>query len=367
MFCLGQRDVDSAITNIIEWTATINSGRFPHTNKTYGELQQELNTAAANLNEASSVVVSSVKSPIQLSSSSKDFSAAFQDLLQVSMEMAGQTQDTDIRGQMVHSLKNVSTTSSTLLTTAKYLSADPYLPNGKNQLAAAARAVTDSINHLVNVCTSAAPGQNECDNAIRKIQAMRPLLEGPTEPINDCTYYEALDSVIDKSKVLGDCMTGITNSAKQSQHEKFAEHIKTFSSSICHFIEASAQAAYLVGVSDPTSIAGRPGLVDQAQFARASQAIYQGCTALSSPSSPQKQVLEAATLIAKHTSALCNSCRVASSKTTNPVAKKQFVQSAKAVANSTAALVKEIKTLDLDYSDVNRHRCAEATRPLLGK
>jgi talin len=121
-----------------------------------------------------------------------------------------------------------------------------------------------------------------------------------------------------------------------------------------------------VGVSDPSSIAGRPGLVDQAQFARASQAIYQGCSTLSSPSSPQKHVLEAATLIAKHTSALCNSCRVASSKTTNPVAKKQFVQSAKAVANSTAALVKEIKTLDLDYSDVNRQKCAQATVPLLG-
>jgi hypothetical protein len=207
-----------------------------------------LNTAAANLNEASSVVVSSVRSPTQLSSSSKDFSVAFHDLLGVSMEMAGQTQDTEIRGQMVHSLKSVSTTSSSLLTTAKSLSADPYLPNGKNQLAAAARAVTDSINHLVNVCTSAAPGQNECDNAIRKIQAMKHLLENPTEPINDCSYYEALDSVIDKSKILGDCMTGITNSAKQSQHERFAEHIKTFSSSICNFIEASAQAAYLVKI-----------------------------------------------------------------------------------------------------------------------
>lgn len=78
-------------------------------------------------------------------------------------------------------------------------------------------------------------------------------------------------------------------------------------------------------------------------------------------------MLEAATIIAKHTSALCNACRSASSKTTNPVAKRQFVQSAKAVANSTAALVKEIKTLDLDYSDVNRQKCAQATLPLLGE
>lgn len=55
------------------------------------------------------------------------------------------------------------------------------------------------------------------------------------------------------------------------------------------------------------------------------------------------QVLSAATIVAKHTSALCNTCRLASSRTANPVAKRQFVQSAKEVANSTANLVKTIK------------------------
>uniref|UniRef100_A0A6P7FNN2 Talin-2 isoform X4 n=1 Tax=Diabrotica virgifera virgifera TaxID=50390 RepID=A0A6P7FNN2_DIAVI len=364
--CLpGQKDVDTSITNIIEWSSMLTTTNLPPTKKSYGELQHELNTAAANLNEASSSVVESVYSPIQLASTSRDFASAYQDLLNVTVEMAGQTSDVSVRGEMVHSLKTVSTSSSTLLTTAKALSADPNLPNGKNQLAAAARAVTDSINHLVNVCTSAAPGQNECDNSIRQMKAMKYLLENPTEPINDSSYYETLDTVIEKSKVLGEGLTGITTSAKASEHEKFTDYVKSYSNAICSMIETSAQAAYLIGVSDPSSIAGRPGLVDQAQFARASQAIHQGCAALSSPTSPQKQVLEAATLIAKHTSALCNSCRIASSKTTNPVAKRQFVQSAKAVANSTAALVKEIKALDADYSEENRIRCAEATRPLL--
>lgn len=59
------------------------------------------------------------------------------------------------------------------------------------------------------------------------------------------------------------------------------------------------------------------------------------------------QVLSAATIVAKHTSALCNACRLASSKTTNPVAKRQFVQSAKEVANTTANLVKSIKVCPL--------------------
>ena len=32
------------------------------------------------------------------------------------------------------------------------------------------RAVTESINHLIDVCTVSSPGQKECDNALRRIQ-----------------------------------------------------------------------------------------------------------------------------------------------------------------------------------------------------
>lgn len=149
---------------------------------------------------------------------------------------------------MVHSLQNVSTTSSALLTTAKLLSADPNLPNGKNQLTAAARAVTDSINYLVNICTSAAPGQNECDNAIRQMKAMRHLLDNPTEPINDFSYYESLDNVIEQSKILGEALSGITSSAKASENERFVEHVKNFSNAICSLVESSSQTAYLVSI-----------------------------------------------------------------------------------------------------------------------
>nr|XP_022902800.1 talin-2 isoform X2 [Onthophagus taurus] len=364
--CLpGQRDVDVAITCIKEWSNIIDRNQFPTTNKSYGELQQELNTAAANLNEASADVVTSVKSPAQLASSAKDFGSAFHELLQVSMEMAGQSKDGKVQKDVVYSLKNVSTASSGLLRTAKTVSADPNLPNGKNQLQSAARAVTESINSLVEVCTSSAPGQAECDNAIRNIQAMKPLLDNPTEPINEFTYYECWEAVKDRSKCLGEGMTGITNSAKQSDHEKFAEYIRIINDSICGFVEATAQAAYFVGVSDPTSTAGRPGIIDQALVARAAQAIRVGCQQLSSPTSAQDQIVSAATIIARHTSALCNACRAASGKTSNPVAKRQFVQSAKNVANSTGHLVQEIKALDVNFSDENRQRCAEATEPLL--
>lgn len=67
-------------------------------------------------------------------------------------------------------MKSVSMVSSKLLVTAKSVSADPHAPNAKNQLSSAARAVTDSINGLLDVCTQSAPGQKECDSAIRNIE-----------------------------------------------------------------------------------------------------------------------------------------------------------------------------------------------------
>jgi talin len=266
---------------------------------------------------------------------------------------------------MLTSLKSVSITSSSLLVTAKSVAADPTAPNAKNKLSGSARAVTDSINYLVDVCTSSAPGQKECDNALRNIQAMKPLLENPSEPVSEATYFECLDSVMEKSKSLGDGMTGIANHAKKGQHQEFASSVRNTSAAICGLVEAAAQSAYLVGVSDPSSNAGRPGLIDQAMCSRASQAINSACQHLANQASTQQQVLSAATVIAKHTSALCNACRIASAQTHNPVAKRHFVQSAKDVANSTANLVKEIKALDRDYSPINRDRCAASTQPLL--
>jgi talin len=195
---------------------------------------------------------------------------------------------------------------------------------------------------------------------------MRSLLEQPSEPINDSTYFECLETVTERSRRLGDAMTGIANHAKKNEHQEFGDSVKEASDSICGLLEGAAQAAYLVGASDSTSVAGRSGLVDLNSFHRASEAIQSACQQLSTRSSNPQQILSAATVIAKHTSALCNSCRVASSKTNNPVAKRHFVQSAKDVANATASLVKEIKALDQDPSSERNHQnCAEATKPLL--
>ncbi len=71
---------------------------------------------------------------------------------------------------MLSYLRSISVSSSKLLLAAKALSADPNAPNMMNQLAAAARAVTDAINMLLNLCSNSGPGQKECDNALRNIE-----------------------------------------------------------------------------------------------------------------------------------------------------------------------------------------------------
>uniref|UniRef100_A0A8C5U321 Talin 1 n=1 Tax=Malurus cyaneus samueli TaxID=2593467 RepID=A0A8C5U321_9PASS len=371
--CLpGQRDVDAAIRMVGEASKRLlsDSVNFHPPISThlssFQEAQSQLNQAAAGLNQsANELVQASRGTPQDLAKSSGKFGHDFNEFLQAGVEMASQSPNKEDQAQVVSNLKSISMSSSKLLLAAKALSADPAAPNLKNQLAAAARAVTDSINQLITMCTQQAPGQKECDNALRELETVKELLENPTQTVNDMSYFNCLDSVMENSKVLGESMAGISQNAKNSKLPEFGDSISAASKALCGLTEAAAQAAYLVGVSDPNSQAGQQGLVDPTQFARANQAIQMACQNLVDPACTQSQVLSAATIVAKHTSALCNTCRLASSRTANPVAKRQFVQSAKEVANSTANLVKTIKALDGEFNEENRERCRAATAPLI--
>jgi len=366
--CLpGQIEFDQAIKAIAQASLALQSGKFPDAGgAAYQTLQNNLSAASASLNVVSSEVVAAARgTPEQQAEATSKFAHCFEELLTAGLTLAGASKDRESRNEMLGYLRTISVSSSKLLLAAKALSADPNAPNVMNQLAAAARAVTDAINNLLDLCSTSGPGQKECDNALRNIEAVAAVLDNPNEPVSDLSYFDCLDLVIDKSKVLGEAGAHITTHAKKGDHEQFGKAVENTSLAVCQLTEAASQAAYLVGIADPSSTAATPGLVDQNQFARASQAISMACQNLLKPSSTQQQVLAAATVIAKHTSVLCNACKVASSKTSNPVAKRHFVQAAKEVANSTANLVKNIKALAGNLSEENRQACAETTRPLV--
>ncbi|KAJ8412908.1 hypothetical protein AAFF_G00104900 [Aldrovandia affinis] len=365
--CLpGQKDVDMALKSIGEASKKLLVENLPPCTKSFQEAQSELNQTAAGLNHsAGEVVHASRGTSSQLAVASGQFSEDFDEFLDAGIEMAGHTQCKEDQIQVIGNLKNISMASSKLLLAAKSLSVDPGAANAKNLLTAAARAVTESINQLITLCTQQAPGQKECDNALRELQAVKGMLGNPSEPVSDLSYFDCIESVMENSKVLGESMAGISQNCKTGDVLAFGDCVGVASKALCGLTEAAGQASYLVGVSDPNSQAGHQGLVDPIQFARANQAIQMACQNLVDPGSSPSQVLSAATIVAKHTSALCNACRLASSKTANPVAKRHFVQSAKEVANSTANLVKTIKALDGDFSDENRDKCRVATAPLI--
>ncbi|KAB0345287.1 hypothetical protein FD754_022213 [Muntiacus muntjak] len=365
--CLpGQKDVDVALKSIGESSKKLLVDSLPPSTKPFQEAQSELNQAAADLNQSAGEVVHATRGQSgELAAASGKFSDDFDEFLDAGIEMAGQAQTKEDQIQVIGNLKNISMASSKLLLAAKSLSVDPGAPNAKNLLAAAARAVTESINQLITLCTQQAPGQKECDNALRELETVKGMLDNPNEPVSDLSYFDCIESVMENSKVLGESMAGISQNAKTGDLPAFGECVGIASKALCGLTEAAAQAAYLVGISDPNSQAGHQGLVDPIQFARANQAIQMACQNLVDPGSSPSQVLSAATIVAKHTSALCNACRIASSKTGNPVAKRHFVQSAKEVANSTANLVKTIKALDGDFSEDNRNKCRIATAPLI--
>ncbi|XP_056453955.1 talin-2 isoform X1 [Gadus chalcogrammus] len=365
--CLpGQKDVDMALRSIGEASKKLLVDTLPSCGKSYQEAQTELNHTAAELNHsAGEVVHSSRGTSSQLAMASGKFSQDFDEFLDAGIEMAGHTQSCDDQIQVIGNLKNISMASSKLLLAAKSLSVDPGAANAKNLLAVAARAVTESINQLITLCTQQATGQKECDNALRELEAVRGLLDNPNEPVNELSYFDCIESVMENSKVLGESMAGISQHCKTGDVAAFGESVGVASKALCGLTEAAGQASYLVGVSDTNSLSGQVGLVDPIQFARANQAIQMACQNLVDPASSPSQVLSSATIVAKHTSALCNACRLASSKTSNPVARRQFVQSAKEVANTTANLVKTIKALDGDFSEENRNKCHVATSPLI--
>ncbi|XP_056428796.1 talin-2 isoform X2 [Hyla sarda] len=365
--CLpGQKDVDMALKSIGESSKKLLVDSLPPSTKSFQEAQSGLNQAAEDLNQSAGEVVHASRGQSgELAVASGKFSEDFDEFLDAGIEMAGQTQNKDDQIQVIGNLKTISMASSKLLLAAKSLSVDSGAPSAKNLLAAAARAVTESINQLITICTQQAPGQKECDNALRELETVKGMLENPNEPVSDLSYFDCIESVMENSKVLGESMAGISQNAKTGDLPVFGDCVGVASKALCGLTEAAAQAAYLVGISDPNSQAGQQGLVDPIQFARANQAIQMACQNLVDPASSPSQVLSAATIVAKHTSALCNACRIASSKTANPVAKRHFVQSAKEVANSTANLVKTIKTLDGDFSDDNREKCSKATAPLI--
>ncbi|XP_011297358.1 talin-2 isoform X1 [Fopius arisanus] len=337
--------------------------------------------------------------------------------------IAATCDDSQTQNRVISAATQCALATSQLVACAKVVAPTLQSPACQTQLMNAVREVTKAVENLVDVCNetcsddnllkelSAAAAEvsrtlNDLLNHIRTAtrtgeRAKETTQDGAVETIicaTDRLFASSGDApeMVRQARIVGQATAHLIQSIKDEAerqpdpdlNRRLLAAAKALADATSKMVEAARQCAssphdsrmqeQLKTAAEELRIAttvatthtlrrkvGEEVVVDKSQFARAAQAIHAGCENLADTKSSKQQILEAATMIAKHTSALCNACRQASSKTNDPVAKRHYVQSAKDVANSTANLVKEIKALDKDYSDVNRDRCSEATRPLL--
>lgn len=231
-------------------------------------------------------------------------------------------------------------------------------------LSQSTRSLTESVNAIVENIGREAPWQRECDAALRQIQSIRHILERANLPVNSEGYYESLDSVTEQAKRLGEGMTGIARHAKSQDTHALCESVRAAANAVCGLAEGAAQSAYLVGVADAKSQPGRAAVIDTAKCDRSVQLVKQICERIQRSEYTQQQILDDATVVAKHTSTLANLCREASERTSNVNVKKQFINCARDVASSTASLITSVKQLDSSFTEKNQRECTEAALSL---
>jgi len=103
------------------------------------------------------------------------------------------------------------------------------------------RGVTDAINQLLNEALTTAPGQKECDSAIRNIEGIAHVLENPVEPVNEASFFECLDTATEKSQQLAQSMQDITASLKKEDTDTLANAANFASDAVCQLTESTAQ------------------------------------------------------------------------------------------------------------------------------
>ena len=67
------------------------------------------------------------------------------------------------------------------------------------------------------------------------------MIENPNEPVNDFSYFDCIESVVENSKMLGEWMSGITQHARASELESFGEAVISTQKSLIGLTEAAAQ------------------------------------------------------------------------------------------------------------------------------
>lgn len=330
------------------------------------DIQYNILRRADKLNADCTEVTQMALKPIVLGKASEDCAAAFSDLMKMATQLIGRTTDDSQRQEITNSMRGITMQMHRLMQTMHAVAIDPEQANAKNNLIFTVRNLTEEINALMNMLQQMEPGQIECDSMIRKIGSLRPLLDSADEPLLDKGFYDCMNDIKLKSMELGEAIQGIAKSAQSANPEDIEKSLNQISDSIIPLIEATVHSAYLIGVSNPTSVAPRPAIISQTQLIRAAQTIRQNSDIIrfgGSENVPSREQLTAiGDAINDNIESICKACDTANLNTMNPVAKKQFEKCSTEIEKLKKLCLREIKSLEYNG---NVERCSAALESLI--
>ncbi|VDO81300.1 unnamed protein product [Heligmosomoides polygyrus] len=190
------------------------------------------------------------------------------------------------------------------------------------------------------------------------------MTEHANVPVNQSSYFGCLDTMTEQSRHLGESMTGIARNAKAMDTRALCTNVRQSADAVCSLAESASQAAYLIGIAHPKSVRGETPIIDANRVRRSGLLVRQVCERIEQQNYTQKQIIDDATVVAKHTSNLANMCREASEKSQNVSVKKEFINCAGKVAACTADLITAVKQLDSRPSTESRESCTTAAQSL---
>ncbi|TPP61971.1 Talin [Fasciola gigantica] len=333
----------------------------------YERAQSDLTRAAVEFNQATGDLLSSY-SPGTFRRTTRRFTGAYDQLTDKGVELSltgvpctppGQPQ---VNQDLVNGLVTVSDQSHALMTQASRVCARPEEQDLRSRFQAAARDVTESISQLLTICTTGVtPDHRDCEVALRRLDALRPLLENPNRPVNQQAYYDCVDSVAKSLSPLADSLRNMSNSARDQQTQEFGSAVRQCANSMCQLVEETAQAAYLIGLADPRSEPGKPSLVNTQLFLRTQQEIQEVCDAICSPSVTNRQVISLSTEMARSAKVLCEACSSVSAQTPSVDARQQLNNLTRETMQSITALIQHQGNM-VNTSGATNGEWAEANR-----
>lgn len=364
----GLKELENAIKNISDALSKLAGSYTPNGDISYRDAQMTLSTDASSLVVASNNLVSAAKSnPTELYNAACKFNDTFEKISQDAQDFMGTCEDQAIKGQIMDLLNELGESSKELLNATKMYSLNTSDQDLKDKLFSATKAISDSISKILDTCSADAPGHSECNQATQILNEASAKIETVNDN-NDSnlSYPESLSIVTGKSKTVTSSITGLTAASRGGNIKRIGQVVVELAQAIKDITDGNIQAAYLIGISDPSSVAATSRVINQSQFIEGVNEIKVACKTLTQEDCSNEAIMEAAGIIAKYTAALCNTSKEAGQKSNiNYTSKTKFLNSAREIATYTAALVKSIKELSVSNNENTRKNCEEKSNHLI--